>query len=362
MLFKINKFLSIGTMSGSSLDGLDIVAVEFACIDAVWESKIIAAECLKYSNEWHENLKNARNLSAFDLLKLNIKYGHLNADYIQKFINKNNLNQVDLVVSHGHTVYHQPTNGFTLQIGDGQTMSVMLNLPVVCNLRAKDITLGGQGAPIVPIADLLIYSKFTACLNIGGIANISFKNRNNKQIIAFDICAANQVLNYLSNQLGLPYDNNGTIAKSGGFITKVYESFINLDFHTIHPPKSLANEWIYNNIIQKIDLSLYKIEDLLHTFTLAIAYTIAESINEYCNKGDDVLVTGGGAYNSFLIYTIQTKIDASLVVPDEQTINYKEAIAMALIGVLRWYNLPNVLSDVTGSSCDNSSGEIYYPK
>ncbi len=356
---QINNYIALGTMSGSSLDGLDIAAVEFNQTNDKIIHVVLATSCFRYPTEWEVRLAAVRDLSAIDLLKTSIDYAKWNATCISNFIKTNELKQLGLVVSHGHTVYHQPSQGFTLQIGDGQTLATTLQLPVVANLRAKDVAHGGQGAPIVPIADRLLFAEYAACLNLGGIANITFKQGAFYK--AYDICAANQVLNFIANKAGKAYDDSGIIARSGSMLPSVLNDFVKLEYHHRLAPKSLANEWIYEYIIQKINTTQYTVPDLLHTFTNAIATLIAREINENINNEERVLATGGGAFNTYLIECLQAKTTRRIVVPDATTINYKEAIAMALIGTMRWHGQANVLASATGARSDTTCGDIYLP-
>lgn len=349
-------YFAIGVMSGSSLDGLDIVYSKFSFVENEWYFEILN-EAVYDISCWETRLKNARNLNKTDLDQLDIAFGGFIAQSIYDFVLKNRIPSIDIVSSHGHTVYHYPEKGLTKQIGLGSKIFEAIKRPVLYNLRQKDMDKGGQGAPIVPIGDLYLFKQYKYCLNLGGIANISIKNK--ESIIAYDICSANQILNYFAQLRGEKYDNKGKIAQSGKLNDVLFEALNSLDFYAKKFPKSLDN--LYSNdvlkIIRKFDIS---IEDKLNTYCHHIAFQIAECISEN-EIEEEVLITGGGAFNDFLIavfseYLKPKKVQVSI--PNTEIIDNKEALVMAFMGVLYLRNEVNCLASVTGASSDSISGEF----
>lgn len=346
------SFYAIGLMSGTSLDGLDISYAKFTQNNSLWNFEILNCETLPYSSDWEQSLKNATNICSEELLKLNSDYGLYLGEKTAEFISKHQISNLDLIASHGHTVFHQPNKKFTLQIGDGRAIKAKTNTTVIYDFRSQDVILGGNGAPLVPIGDELLFPEFDACLNLGGFSNISLK-RNGKRL-AFDICPVNIILNELSQKLGKKYDENGDLSKNGIIDLKLLEELNQLEFYSLQHPKSLGIEWINQSILPLIKNQ--KTEDLLATFTEHSAVQIADTFNEFNIK--NVLITGGGTYNSYLIEKIKAKTKTDIQIPAMEIIEYKEALIFAFMGVLRLQNFNNVLSSATGSLYDHSSGLI----
>jgi anhydro-N-acetylmuramic acid kinase len=285
-----------------------------------------------------------------------MNYTEVLANIISNFIAKNNLKNLDAICSHGHTILHQPQNAFTLQIGNLPKIAKLINQKVVCDFRVQDVELGGQGAPLVPIGDQILFSEFDYCLNLGGFSNISFENDGKR--IAFDISPVNTVLNFYANTIGLKYDDKGSISKLGVTSKEVLEELNTLEFYQKTFPKSLGFEFVKTTILPLIEKYSLSVEDKLRTFTEHIAFQIAKALPK---KQGKLLITGGGAYNDFLIRQIEDNLpEMEIVIPDAKTIEFKEALIFALLGVLRLRNEINVLSSVTGASADHSSGEIYF--
>ena len=345
----VQQYFSIGLMSGTSLDGLDICYVKFQKA-AHWTFEILHAETVPYDAVWEAKLKNATTLSAEHLLALNSEYGFYLGEKVSEFIAKFKIEKRDVIGSHGHTVFHQPEKSFTTQIGDGRAIKIKTNIPVVYDFRMQDVLLGGNGAPLVPIGDRLLFSDFEACVNLGGFSNVSFDL--NEKRVAFDICPVNIVLNRLASNFGKKYDEYGNLARSGKFNKDLFEQFNALDFYKNPFPKSLGAEWVQENI----DPLLEGIspEESLQTFTQHAAAQIVAIINDF--KLKNVLFTGGGAYNSYLLELIQGQTDAEINVPEKQIIEYKEALIFAFMAVLKLRGENNVLSSATGSSHDHCTG------
>jgi len=345
------KALAIGLMSGTSLDGLDICLAEFEKQDQ-WSFQILKAETVSYSGDWEQKLKNSIHLSAEDLLELNSEYGFYLGRQVREFIHKHQLENISLIASHGHTIFHQPKRKFTLQIGDGRAIKLETGLPVIYDFRSQDVLMNGNGAPLVPIGDELLFSEYHACLNLGGFSNISLQSGGKR--IAFDIAPVNIVLNYLAQKLHKNFDENGELAEKG----KINETLLNqlnaLDFYHIPPPKSLGIEWCNQHIFPVLE-NIGTL-DALATFTEHAAQQISLVINK--NNIKDILITGGGAYNTFLIEKIRSKTQAEVIIPEKEIINYKEALIFAFMGILKMNNEINVLSSATGSTADHCSGVI----
>lgn len=344
-------FHAIGLMSGTSLDGLDICFVRFEKTHS-WSFDIIKAETASYSETLYHQLKDAINLPAERLLELHSAYGFFLGQTVKSFIEKHQLKSIDLIASHGHTVYHQPQKKFTLQIGDGRAIKVATGLPVVYDFRSQDVLLGGNGAPLVPIGDELLFSEYDACLNLGGFSNISLQYEGKR--IAFDIAPVNIILNKLAQDLGENFDENGDMARKGTVHKELLSSLDSLEYYHQPHPKSLGIEWCNENIFPLLE-NLNTL-DALATITEHAAHQIAEVINK--NRLKNVLVTGGGTYNHCLIEKIRDKTQAEIIIPEKEIIDYKEALIFALMGVLKWNNEINVLASATGSPYDHSSGII----
>ncbi|HRZ32503.1 MAG TPA: anhydro-N-acetylmuramic acid kinase, partial [Flavobacterium sp.] len=286
----------------------------------------------------------------------------LNEDYtdylgntIKKFIDKHKSHLIDAVCSHGHTILHQPQNGLTLQIGNLPKIATIVGKTVVCDFRVQDVELGGQGAPLVPIGDRLLFSEYDFCLNLGGFSNVSFEEKG--QRIAFDISPVNTVLNYYANQLGLEYDDKGKIASSGKVNLDLLNELNSLDYYQKPYPKSLGFEFVKKIILPLIENYTVSIEDKMNTFIEHIAIQTDFSLPE---KEGKLLITGGGAYNDFLVEKMQKYLPKmQLIIPDSKTLEYKEALIFGLLGVLKLRNEINVLSSVTGAKHNHCSGNIF---
>lgn len=349
----------LGVMSGTSLDGIDIAHIFFSFNEGKWSFTIHEADTIPYTAQWIRILKEAVGYSDEQLIKLNKEYTVLLADAITSFIQKYNLTAIDAVCSHGHTILHQPEKRLTLQIGNMPEIAQYTGLKTVCDFRVQDVQLGGQGAPLVPIGDMLLFPDYYYCLNLGGFSNISFTKYEKR--IAFDICAVNTVLNYYAGKLGYEYDDRGRIATSGNLNNNLLDELNSLDYYRQPYPKSLGFEYVKQILLPLIDNWNISAEDALSTFTEHIAIQIAAVINaEEPNRS--LLITGGGAYNEFLINRLQSLLSDTLIkIPDDKTIQYKEALIFGFLGVLKMRNDINVLSSVTGAKYNHSSGMIFIP-
>ncbi|MCY7421069.1 MAG: anhydro-N-acetylmuramic acid kinase [Chitinophagaceae bacterium] len=353
----------IGLMSGSSLDGLDIAFIEFEESGGKWHYDIKASGCPAYNYEWSTRLGNAYKLSAYDYLLLHAGYGKYIAEKINEFIEVHDLyHQVQLISSHGHTIFHSPEQGMTAQIGDGSVIAANTGINVVSDLRAVDIAFGGQGAPIVPIGEKLLFGEYSCFLNLGGIANISCNTSNG--YVAFDVCSANKILNMLAQTVGKEYDEDGRIAYGGKVNAELLAELDKLDYYQRPHPKSLDNSFGTTTVYPIIQSYGLHVEDAMCTYVEHIADQICNSFQSILESTDNkkLLVTGGGAFNKFLTKRLQTKLlryGVEVVIPDADLVNNKEALIMALIGILRWREEYNVLSSGTGASRDSINGAVW---
>lgn len=352
---KINEYFVLGAMSGTSLDGLDLAACRFYFHDNKWEYEIISAVTFSYNNEWLQLLTKAASNSVIDFLLLHNSYGKFIGQRINDFLKKNNC-KIDFISSHGHTVFHQPEKQLTTQIGNGAFIAAETGITTISDFRTMDVAMGGQGAPLVPIGDRLLFADFEYCLNLGGFANISFEENGLRR--AYDICPVNIILNHVSKKMGFEYDKDGEFGRSGNIINSLLEFLNKIEYYSLAYPKSLGKEWLDKEIISKIDSLDIAPVDVMRTLYEHMAIQITSSFSG-SEKGK-VLVTGGGAYNKFLIELIRSKTKHEIVIPEPRIIEFKEALIFAFLGVLKYRNEINCLASVTGASADNVGGVINY--
>ncbi len=347
------RYLVVGMMSGTSLDGLDLVLSDFRKGTRQWHYNMIKATTIEYNQHWIHRLEQAVRLDAERFIMLHRDYGQYIGECIEAFLGGAGLT-ADLVASHGHTVFHQPGRGMTFQIGSGASIASACNLTTISDFRTLDVSLGGQGAPLVPAGDELLFPEYRYCLNLGGIANISC-NRNRTRI-AWDICPVNVVLNALSQRTGHDYDKDGGIGRKGIANTALASELNDLPYYQMTGPKSLGREWVescYMPVLAKYDLPP---EDLLRSVYEHTAVQIGKYLEGA--KKDEALVTGGGAFNSFLMERISECTSVSLVVPDDRLVKFKEALIFAFLGLLRFRHEINCLASVTGARRDSSTGIV----
>ena len=345
------SILAIGVMSGTSLDGVDIALCRFSESGMSWSFEIIEAQTVSYSNLWIEKLRNAPLLASYEFLLLHNEYGIYVGKLIQEFLQGKEIPQ--LIASHGHTIFHQPDKKLTFQLGNGASIAAITGITTISDFRNFDISLGGEGAPLVPVGDQLLFREFDYCLNLGGFANISFEKENIR--LAFDICPANIILNELALQYGKPFDEDGQLGASGIVDEELLKKLNNLDYYLQGPPKSLGKEWSDNHIISLLSDSGISIEDQAATFYEHITDQVSRAASSF----GKILVTGGGAKNKFLICKLRSQMLCQLILPDQELIDYKEALIFAFLGVLAFKGEVNVLSSVTGASRDHIGGVIY---
>ncbi|KAJ8297478.1 hypothetical protein KUTeg_024009 [Tegillarca granosa] len=367
------SFRGIGCMSGSSLDGLDICLVEFTGDKDtdIWSYHVLESETIKYDKSLEDRLRHAATMTAEDFIKLHIDYGHFIGQQVIDFLNAREILSVDFAASHGHTILHQPNDGYTFQLGDGETTASYFNFPFVSNFRTKDVALGGQGAPLVPGGEKHLFSPNDICINLGGIANIGLKGE-----IGYDVCPCNYVMNRLAKLYdnNIEFDKDGEIAKQGQIIQEIFEQLEALPFYTQEPPKSIGAEWIESYVLPKLDTTKYSTPDLMRTFVEHVAARLETALKDskrwlmengsVSRRKLKVLVTGGGAFNTLLIEILKNKIKNSefeLEEADNETICFKEALVFAFLGLRCLLGQENVLKAVTGGKCDSISGSIHRP-
>ncbi len=343
----------VGVMSGTSLDGLDFVLTQISDDENAIKYKILKAETYPYPPSLKTELAQAHLKSGYELIELHKKYGKYIGENIKKFLGQDD---ADYIASHGHTVFHQPENQMTFQIGDGAFIAANANISTVSDFRNLDTAFGGQGAPLVPLGDKLLFNQYVACINIGGFVNISFDKNNRRQ--AFDICPGNRIPNKLARQKNLDFDDEGRLGRAGKVDKNLLNILNDIEYYKLPYPKSLAREWEETVFVPIIN----NFKNLSINDRLATIYEhIAECIERVAStiKIGDILITGGGAYNKYLIERIQAKLKHKIVIPDDALIQYKEALIFALLGFLRVTEKQNIVSSYTGALQNTSSGIIH---
>lgn len=343
-------------MSGTSLDGLDIAYVVFKLkTNQEVEFSLRKTTTIEYTDDLTQKLSSAYKINAEEFLLFHNAYGEFLGEKVTEFIKRNNLT-IDLIASHGHTIFHQPEQKFTYQIGNGASICATTKLTTISDFRSLDVALSGNGAPLVPIGDLHLFHDHKYCLNLGGFANISEKE--NDSIIAFDISPCNFVLNYLSQKMGKKFDENGNSAREGKINHNLLSALNALDYFKTAYPKSLGREWVEKYYKPIIDQTNISIVDKLRTVTENIVIQIAKTLDN--NPSNTILITGGGTFNTFLIELLSQKTANKIIIPDNQLINYKEALIFAYLGLLRFLKRTNTLKSVTGAEKDTFGGIIHY--
>jgi anhydro-N-acetylmuramic acid kinase len=340
----------LGIMSGTSLDGLDLALCQFDELNHKLNFKLMASETVKYSLDWKEKLNQVFNATAVDYFKLNGLYGTFIAEQVNAFLEKNNTT-ADFIASHGHTVFHQPSHGFTTQIGCGATIAALTSIDTICDFRSLDVALHGQGAPLVPIGDRDLFGNHEACLNLGGIANISITKHNST--IAFDVCMANLLLNYLSQTIGLEFDTSGDLASKGTIHPTLFDELLSIETHF----KSLGRELVEQSFFPILEKHSISLEDKLATCVEYMVVKISQTFIDSDLKS--VLITGGGAYHTFFINQLKKRFTGTITLPSSEIIEFKEAIIFAYLGYLRINNKVNTLQSVTKAKRDSVGACVY---
>lgn len=355
---KTFEITSIGLMSGTSLDGLDVCCTTFRRDgDGRWHFHIDAAHGYEYPDGLKYKLgTGAQKMSALEFVAFHSEYGKFLGERVNDFMREYGV-KPDIIASHGHTIFHEPHKRIMYQIGDGAAIAAETRVPVVSDFRRLDIMLGGEGAPLVPIGDRMLFGDYDYCLNIGGFSNISFEHDGARR--AFDISPVNYVINHYCRQIGLDFDRDGLIARRGSVCKDLLDALNNLPFYKLTGPKSLGREWVETEVYPLIESYNLSLDDRLCTYYEHAAYQIARIVEQYPKADASMLITGGGAFNVYLIERIAALSHCRVVIPDKQIIEYKEALIFALLGALYMAGENSCLASVTGAACDNIGGMLF---
>lgn len=348
----------VGIMSGTSMDGLDIAHCDLTPQEnGKWSYKINAAKTVAYNDLWRLRLSKLRNQNALNVYKTDRYFGEYIGELINEFLNETGLD-ADLIGSHGHTIFHQPENNISYQVGSASAISGVTGLPTVANFRAMDVVKFGEGAPISGIGDRLLFSEFDMCLNLGGFANISAEVDG--KAVAYDVCPCNILLNRVAREFGKEYDEDGKIAEQGNIDYDLLSDLNSIGYYSDSYPKSLGREWINENFWFRVRESEANKEDRMKTLVDHIAQQVGENIEDLAkdSSATRVYVTGGGAYNNSLIDHLRTHTDAEIIVPENDVVEYKEALIFALLATLRVQNKTNILNSFTGAETDSVAGDL----
>lgn len=337
----------LGLMSGTSLDGLDLALVKLSNSGSSYV--LIKSETVPYTKDWASILRNGRFSSGNDLISLHVKYGKFLGHQINRFLK--NSPKPDLIASHGHTIFHKPNLGYTLQIGDLNQIALTTNIKTVGDFRSLDVAKGGQGAPLVPIGDKLLFSNYDYCVNLGGISNYSSKREGKR--VAKDLSPCNIVSNFLANKLGLDFDKNGDLGRQGIVDEKLLNQLNNWRYYS--SGESMGMEDLEKDFIPIFEVSSLSVVNQLRTYYEHVGQVIGSFLE---NSSSSTLVTGGGVRNLLMLECIKKYSESKIVVPKDDLIDFKEAIIFALLGYLRINNQINVLSSVTGAATDSSAGTV----
>lgn len=349
---------SIGLMSGTSLDGLDVCQCSFCRKAGKWTFTLDCARGYSYPDDYKRKLGiGAQNMSAYEYVAFHSEYGFFLGERVKEFMDEFGV-RPDIISSHGHTIFHEPDKKVMYQIGDGAAIAAVTRVPVVSDFRRLDIMLGGQGAPLVPVGDRYLFGEYDYCLNIGGFSNISYEKDGKR--VAFDISPVNYVINHYCREIGLEYDRDGEIARGGTVNSELLAALNGMDFYKQTGPKSLGREWVETYVFPLLESCGLPLCDMLRTFYEHAAWQVARVVKAGTEKKNPTLfVTGGGAFNKFLIERIKDLSEAEVVIPDKSIIEYKEAIIFALLGALYMADEPGCLSSVTGAAMDNIGGMLF---
>ncbi|MDG1573264.1 anhydro-N-acetylmuramic acid kinase [Robiginitalea sp. M366] len=354
----MKQYYILGMMSGTSLDGLDLALVRLQQQGDAWQYAFQATHFIPYDQARQQRLEAAIKLPAPELLAFHAEYGKWLGACARQFLEENKLH-ADAIASHGHTIHHRPEQGFTFQLGCPRHLALEAGVRTIGDFRSLDVALGGQGAPLVPIGDRLLFGDYSACLNLGGIGNISFEKGGRR--LAFDTGVANMLLNPLSQRAGKTYDAGGEIARIGKLVPEVLEAWDRLEYYRLPFPKSTGYEDFKATVWPVVQNRKEPAADLLHTAVRHIAGQIGQQLRPLLgSSGARLLVTGGGALNTYLVECIGRELPGvEVVVPEAQLIAFKEALVFALLGALRMEGQVNVLASVTGARRDSCSGELF---
>ncbi len=363
-------YYAIGLMSGSSLDGLDIAYCHFEWDgEAIKSWQLLQAETIPFSEIWQRRLSVLPQQNALTFAQTDIYFSYYMGELLNGFIQEHQINKIDFVASHGHTVFHDPSRRYSVQIGNGNALAATIGKTVVCDFRMQDVALYGEGAPLAPLADAYLFPGYDFYMNIGGIANLS-ANCNGKWV-AFDIAPANQLFNFLATQLEMPFDKDGEIARRGKVHPEFLKDLQSFDYYQKTYPKSIGNEWISKAILPLFIASGLSIDTQMATALALLTNETLAAVDLICKKEQftkekmSMLLSGGGTHNTFLVEELKAKLasrNIELIVPEKAIIDFKEAVLMALLGLLRLEKIPNSMPDVSGAKKATINGGVYYSK
>ena len=349
----------LGIMSGTSMDGIDLALCSVHQNGENWNVNILKAITLPYNETWRVRLSQLKYQNPELYARTDVFYGRYLGELALAFQKESGL-EIDLIASHGHTIFHQPQKWITAQVGDGATLYGTSGIPTVSNFRRADVAAGGQGAPLVTLGDELLFSEYDACLNLGGFCNVSLKTDSGR--LSFDIAPCNIVLNRLARERKLKFDEGGKIAEPGNIIYPLLEQLNSIGYYKKSAPKSLGREWINKEFWHLVrDFDDHSLEDRMKTLVMHIATQIAVALESNSSKPLEemkILVTGGGAFNDTLMDYLKSETDSNIVVPDSQMVQYKEAMIFALLGAMRVKNLTNISGATTGASRSVIGGSL----
>lgn len=364
---QLDRYSVAGVMSGTSLDGLDIALCNFTKVDSEWRSEIVEAVTVPYSKEWLSRLELAPTVSGYDLIDLHNSYGVYIGEAVKRFLSGR---EVDIIASHGHTIFHKPDKQLTFQVGNGASVAAVAGVSTVSDFRTLDVALGGQGAPLVPVGDLSLFNEYKFCLNLGGFSNISVKldidrdelgsRVSDRSVIAGDLSPVNMALNGIVSEINLKYDRDGELGRAGDIDSKLLSELNSLEFYDLPFPKSLGREWYEDNMLPLLEQSTLSVESKLATCCEHVAMQIGKFVSKYSSSVDEkMLVTGGGALNCYLMERISHHTPVDTVIPEREVVEYKEALIFAFLGVLYLEGLDGCLESVTGAKGSSIGGCLY---
>lgn len=358
----------VGIMSGSSLDGLDIALCRFEQDDLSGKLSfdLVDTAAIPFDENMMSRLGVGATMDVRSLKKLEVDLSRYIAESVNQFLEAG-AHTADYISCHGHTIWHVPEDGYTVQIGQGAIISELTGTPCICDLRSNDMAVGGQGAPVAPIVEQILFPEFDFYINLGGIANVSF--HSDQEVISWDSVPCNQILNHYASQKGLPYDDGGSLAESGKVDKGLKEAWMSLPYFGRSYPKSMDNTWVKNHFLAGASSFDVSIEDALATMVDVCVSQIQGDIKDHVGDtgGQHLrkcLITGGGAHNTYLVSQLSevlTHDDIEVIKPKDEIVDYKEAILMALMGFLRIEGISNTISSVTGARTNTIGGAVYVP-
>ena len=358
----------VGIMSGSSLDGLDIALCRFEQdeLSGKLSFDLLNTAAIPFEETMMKRLGEGASLGVRSLKKLEVDLSRYIAESVNQFLDAG-AHTADYISCHGHTILHVPEDGYTVQIGQGAIISELTGLPCICDLRSSDMAVGGQGAPVAPIVEQILFSNFDFYINLGGIANVSY--HSNQEVISWDSVPCNQILNHYASQKDLPYDDGGSLAGTGRVDRGLKEAWMSLPYFEKPYPKSMDNTWVRKQFLERSRSFDVTVEDALATMVDVCVSQIRRDIKDHVGAtgGQHLrkcLITGGGAHNTFLVSQLSealTHEEIEVIKPEDDIVDYKEAILMALMGFLRIEGKSNTISSVTGARTNTIGGAVYVP-